>query len=41
MTTSIHGGSVEKLPSPFDNTIIFDLSPDVRSLLIGPFGARR
>lgn len=37
MTTSIHGGSVEKLPSPFENTIIFDLSPDRTQLLIGPF----
>ncbi|HXT26128.1 MAG TPA: winged helix-turn-helix domain-containing protein [Candidatus Eisenbacteria bacterium] len=37
MTTSIHGGSVEKLPSPFGNTIIFDLSPDRTQLLIGPF----
>src|SRR5262245_9369032 len=37
MTTSIHGGSVEKLASPFENTIIFDLSPDRTQLLIGPF----
>ena len=37
MTTSVHGGSVEKLPSPFENTIIFDLSPDRTQLLIGPF----
>ena len=37
MTTSVHGGSVEKLPSPFESTIIFDLSPDRTQLLIGPF----
>lgn len=37
MTTSVHGGSVEKLPSPFENTIIFDLSPDRTQLLIGPY----
>jgi DNA-binding winged helix-turn-helix (wHTH) protein/WD40 repeat protein len=37
MTTSVHGGSVEKLPSPFENTILFDLSPDRTQLLIGPF----
>lgn len=37
MTTSIHGGSVEKLPSPFENTILFDLSPDRTQLLIGPY----
>jgi Tol biopolymer transport system component/DNA-binding winged helix-turn-helix (wHTH) protein len=36
MTTSIHGGSVEKLSSPFENTAIFDLSPDHTQLLIGP-----
>lgn len=37
MTTSVHGGSVERLASPFENTIIFDLSPDRTQLLIGPF----
>jgi Tol biopolymer transport system component/DNA-binding winged helix-turn-helix (wHTH) protein len=37
MTTSIRGGSVERLPSPFENTILFDLSPDRTQLLIGPF----
>jgi len=37
MTTSIHGGSVEKIASPFENTTIFDLSPDRTQLLIGPF----
>lgn len=37
MTTSVHGGSVERLPSPFENTIIFDLSPDRTQLLIGPY----
>jgi Tol biopolymer transport system component/DNA-binding winged helix-turn-helix (wHTH) protein len=37
MTTSIHGGSVERLPSPFGNTAIFDVSPDRTQLLIGPF----
>lgn len=37
MTTSIHGGSVEKLPSPFENTVLFDLSPDRTQLLIGPY----
>jgi len=37
MTTSVHGGSVEKLPSPFENSMLFDLSPDRTQLLIGPF----
>ncbi|HEY6126700.1 MAG TPA: winged helix-turn-helix domain-containing protein [Candidatus Acidoferrum sp.] len=37
MTNSIHGGSVERLSSPFDDTTIFDLSPDRTQLLIGPF----
>jgi Tol biopolymer transport system component/DNA-binding winged helix-turn-helix (wHTH) protein len=37
MTTSINGGSVEKLPSPFENTVIFDVSPDRTQLLIGPY----
>jgi Tol biopolymer transport system component/DNA-binding winged helix-turn-helix (wHTH) protein len=37
MTTSIHGGSVEKIASPFESTTIFDLSPDRTQLLIGPF----
>jgi len=36
MTTSIHGGSVEKISSPFENTVIFDVSPDRTQLLIGP-----
>ena len=37
MTTSIHGGSVERVSSPFENTAIFDVSPDRTQLLIGPF----
>jgi DNA-binding winged helix-turn-helix (wHTH) protein/Tol biopolymer transport system component len=37
MTTSIHGGSVERVASPFENTAIFDASPDRTQLLIGPF----
>jgi Tol biopolymer transport system component/DNA-binding winged helix-turn-helix (wHTH) protein len=37
MTTSVHGGSVEKLPSPFENSMLFDLSPDRTQLLIGPY----
>jgi Tol biopolymer transport system component/DNA-binding winged helix-turn-helix (wHTH) protein len=37
MTTSINGGSVEKLASPFANTAIFDVSPDRTELLIGPY----
>src|SRR5947208_1901609 len=36
MTTSIHGGSVENLISPFEDTAIFDVSPDRTQLLIGP-----
>jgi Tol biopolymer transport system component/DNA-binding winged helix-turn-helix (wHTH) protein len=36
MTTSIHGGSVERLASPFENTAIFDVSRDRTQLLIGP-----
>jgi Tol biopolymer transport system component/DNA-binding winged helix-turn-helix (wHTH) protein len=38
MATSIHGGSVERLASPFDNTMIFDLSPDRTQLLLGSAG---
>jgi Tol biopolymer transport system component/DNA-binding winged helix-turn-helix (wHTH) protein len=37
MTTSVNGGSVEKLSSPFENTVIFDVSPDRTQLLIGPY----
>jgi Tol biopolymer transport system component/DNA-binding winged helix-turn-helix (wHTH) protein len=37
MTTSIRGGSVEKIASPFESTTLFDLSPDRTQLLIGPF----
>jgi DNA-binding winged helix-turn-helix (wHTH) protein/Tol biopolymer transport system component len=36
MTTSIRGGSVEKISAPFENTVIFDVSPDRTQLLIGP-----
>src|SRR5262249_55564694 len=37
MTTSVNGGSVERLSSPFENTVIFDVSPDRTQLLIGPY----
>lgn len=39
MTTSIYGGSVEKVASPFANTAMFDVSPDRTQLLIGPYAS--
>jgi DNA-binding winged helix-turn-helix (wHTH) protein/Tol biopolymer transport system component len=36
MTTSIRGGSAERLDSPFESTTIFDVSPDRTQLLVGP-----
>lgn len=38
MTTSVHGGSVERLASPFNNTMIFDSSPDRTQLLLASAG---
>ncbi len=35
MQTSVEGGSSQKTPTPFDNTRIFDLSPDHSQFLIG------
>jgi Tol biopolymer transport system component/DNA-binding winged helix-turn-helix (wHTH) protein len=35
MQTSVEGGSVQRTPTPFDNTRIFDLSPDHSQFLIG------
>ena len=35
MQTSVEGGSVQRTPTPFDNTRIFDLSPDHTEFLIG------
>jgi Tol biopolymer transport system component/DNA-binding winged helix-turn-helix (wHTH) protein len=35
MQTSVEGGSVQRTPTPFDNTRIFDLSPDHSEFLIG------
>src|SRR5580704_4420926 len=35
MQTSVEGGAVQRTPTPFDNTRIFDLSPDHTEFLIG------
>jgi DNA-binding winged helix-turn-helix (wHTH) protein/Tol biopolymer transport system component len=35
MQTSVQGGNVQRTPTPFDNTRIFDLSPDHSQFLIG------
>jgi Tol biopolymer transport system component/DNA-binding winged helix-turn-helix (wHTH) protein len=35
MQTSVEGGDVQRTPTPFDNTRIFDLSPDHSQFLIG------
>jgi DNA-binding winged helix-turn-helix (wHTH) protein/Tol biopolymer transport system component len=35
MQTSVEGGAVQRTPTPFDNTRIFDLSPDHSEFLIG------
>ena len=35
MQTSVEGGSVQRTPTPFDNTRILDLSPDHAQFLIG------
>lgn len=37
MQSSIRGGSAEKLSTPFDNTIILDISPDHLQFLVGQF----
>lgn len=35
MQTSVEGGTIQRTPTPFDNTRIFDLSPDHSQFLIG------
>jgi DNA-binding winged helix-turn-helix (wHTH) protein/Tol biopolymer transport system component len=35
MQTSVEGGPIQRTPTPFDNTRIFDLSPDHSQFLIG------
>ncbi len=35
MQTSVQGGNIQRTPTPFDNTRIFDLSPDHSQFLIG------
>ncbi len=35
MQTSVEGGNSQKTPTPFDNTRIFDLSPDHSQFIIG------
>jgi Tol biopolymer transport system component len=35
MQTSVEGGNTQRTPTPFDNTRIFDLSPDHSQFLIG------
>jgi len=35
MQTSVEGGAIQRTPTPFDNTRIFDLSPDHSHFLIG------
>jgi DNA-binding winged helix-turn-helix (wHTH) protein/Tol biopolymer transport system component len=37
MQTSVEGGNIQRTPTPFDNTRIFDLSPDHTQFLIGQF----
>jgi Tol biopolymer transport system component/DNA-binding winged helix-turn-helix (wHTH) protein len=37
MQTSIQGGTVEKVATPFENTVVLDISPDHAHLLIAPF----
>lgn len=37
MQTSVEGGNIQRTPTPFDNTRIFDLSPDHAQFLIGQF----
>ena len=40
MQTSVEGGSIQRTPTPFDNTRIFDLSPDHSQFLIGQLTRR-
>jgi Tol biopolymer transport system component/DNA-binding winged helix-turn-helix (wHTH) protein len=40
MQTSVEGGSIQRTPTPFDNTRIFDLSPDHSQFLIGQLSHR-
>src|SRR5215469_8354303 len=40
MQTSVEGGSVQRTPTPFDNTRILDLSPDHSQFLIGQLTRR-
>jgi Tol biopolymer transport system component/DNA-binding winged helix-turn-helix (wHTH) protein len=35
MQTSVEGGAIQRTPTPFDNTRIFDMSPDHSQFLIG------
>jgi DNA-binding winged helix-turn-helix (wHTH) protein/Tol biopolymer transport system component len=35
MQTSVEGGNIQRTPTPFDNTRIFDMSPDHAQFLIG------
>jgi len=37
METSVEGETFKRTPTPFDNTRIFDLSPDHTQFLIGQF----
>jgi Tol biopolymer transport system component/DNA-binding winged helix-turn-helix (wHTH) protein len=37
MQSSIRGGSAEKLSTPFDNTVVLDISPDHLQFLVGQF----
>lgn len=40
MQTSVEGGNAEKMPTPFENTRLFAISPDHSQFLIGQFTRR-
>ena len=40
MQTSVQGGNAEKMPTPFENTRLFAISPDHSQFLIGQFTRR-
>lgn len=38
MQSSIHGGSAERVATPFESTVVLDISPDHLQFVIGPAG---
>ena len=38
MQSSIHGGSAERVATPFESTVVLDISPDHLHFVIGPAG---